>query len=363
MNGELKALLKNLAETPGVSGQEEFVREVIVQALAATGAGIREDVMGNLLVRIGNSAGRRVGIYAHMDEVGLIVRRIGANGLIYFDIVGNIDERILLGSEVDIVTVSGRVVRGVIGNKSRHLQSADDASKGVSYKKLGIDVGAFSDGEVAAMGIEVGCQVVFSTRCSFFENGTVLGKALDNRVSCMVLIEAIRRLKDKLKNIELIGMFTVQEEVGARGARTAGFGLGLEQSITLDNVPIQNRDDIEYGEPELGHGPVIRLVDWSPNIKFGMISNKRIVERLKKVAKEAGLPHKTDVLTGTYLDSAMAHLTGGGIPSGSICIPRRYAHSAVEMCRLDDMENTIELLCAYLESIDREPMEFGRIYQ
>jgi endoglucanase len=179
----------------------------------------------------------------------------------------------------------------------------------------------------------------------------------------LALREVIRRLSGNLKNITLYGIFTCQEEIGARGARTAAFGKKLDFGITLDTVPIQNKDEVEYGTVDLRKGPVIRLIDWFPGAKMGMISNKLLTERLRQVAKATNIPHQTDILTGTYLDSCTAHLTENGLPCASICFPRRYSHTQVEMSYMPDIENSIRLICEFLKDVDRKPIIFGKIYK
>ena len=305
----------------------------------------------------------KVGVYAHMDEVGLIISRVLSNGLLSFELMGMIDERILPGSVVMVCTRDGRKIPGVIGNKSKHLQNAADAAAGVDYRKMHIDVGARNAEEAAQLGIEVGCQAVFSTPCTFYENDMVLAKSLDDRVGCLTLIHLINELKGKLKNVTLYGFFTAQEETGAKGAASVASGLGLDMFICLDTAPVQNREDLREGDTNLGCGPVIRISDAMVQFTKGMVSNPQIVRRMVEVAKEQKLPYLCDVLHSTYLDSCTAQFTDRGIPGGSICFPRRYSHTAVEMCDLHDIDHAITLLCETVLSLDKEPIVFGKQYK
>jgi len=358
----LKRLVKALTNTHGISGMEQDVRDLIVSEIQSDCFALREDVLGNLIASVGAKGGYKIGVYAHMDEVGMIVRRISGRGMIHFDIVGSIDERIFIGSKVEIKTEGGKIIPGVIGNKSRHLQTSSDLSANVALNQMAIDVGAQSANEVIEMGIEVGCPIMFDTKCHFYDNNTVLAKALDNRIGCTVLITAINELNKKLENTTLYGIFTCQEEVGARGASVAGFGLDLDLCITLDTVPVQNTEQVVEGEVNLGGGPVIRLLDWNAGTKLGMITDKKISQRLRQVAQSAEIPHQIDVLSSTYLDSSTAHLTGSGIPGGSICFPRRYSHTAVEMSNMNDVESAVKLLCEFILSLDKAPIVFGKNY-
>lgn len=355
-------LVKRLSETPGPSGQEQQVRERIAGELKGHCREIREDALGNLIATVGAEEGYRVGVLAHMDEVGLIVTQISDEGLIAFELVGIIDARPLLGSVVHVMTSDGRLVPGVIGSKSRHLQTSEELSAKILHKKLSIDTGAASREEVLSQGIEIGSGVVFATPFHSYTNGTILSKALDNRMSCAVLIEALKSLKSNLRNTTVYGMFTVQEEIGAKGARVVAYDLRPDMTITLDNVPTKNRDELGPQDVDLNRGPVIRIFDWYPSTTFGMFTHPAIKERLLRVAKESNLKHQMNVLIGTYLDSAQVHLTAEGIPGGSICFPRRYSHSPAEMGHLNDLKGGLELLVKFIESLDSEPIEFGKSY-
>ena len=331
----MEHLLRKLTEIPGPSGQEEFIKETVVREVQLHCHQLWEDPLGNLIARTGPENGYRIGILAHMDEVGLIVTRLSDRGLIGFEMIGTIDVRLLPGREVDIMAKDGKLLRGVIGNLSRHLQTAEDLAAPISIKQLFIDTGSRSREDLLKEGVDIGSGVVFATPYHKWPNGTVLAKALDNRISCAVLIKTLEALHGQLKKVGVYGMFTVQEEIGAKGAGVVAFDVRPNLTITLDNVPTKNPDQVSSGEVDLGRGPVIRIFDWHPATKLGMFTHPTIKERLLEVAQKEDIPHQKDVLTSTYLDSSTAHLTAGGIPGGSICFPRRYSHSPVEMSHFD----------------------------
>ncbi len=362
MSEKIERLLKRLSETPGPSGQEQKVREVIIEEIKPYCRELREDALGNLIAKVGAEDGYRVGVLAHMDEVGLIVTKISDSGLLGFELVGIVDESSLVGCEVDILTSEGKLVRGVIGNKSRHLQTTEELNKPVSYKQLWIDIGASSFSDVLEQGIDIGCGVVFGTKFHRYPNGTVKGKALDDRHSCAVLVEALKYLSSELKNVTLYGLFTVQEEIGAKGARVVSFDLRPQMTITLDAVPTENPDKLGSRDVDINRGPVIRIFDWYPATMYGMFTHPMIKARLLKVAQEEQIRYQKDVLTRTFLDSSQVHLTAGGIPGGSICFPRRYAHGPVEVCHLNDIKGGLELLIKFVESLETDPIKFGKTY-
>ena len=358
----MEELLKRLTETPGPAGQEQQVRDAIAQEILPFCRELKEDPLGNLLARIGTNQDYRVGILAHMDEVGFIVSKISDRGLISFEVGGTVDARQLPGLEVDLMAPDGKLLRGVIGNQSRHLQTAEELGSRISHRQLFIDIGARSRDEVLSRGVSIGSGVVFATKFHRLSNRTILGKALDDRIACAVLVKTIQALQSTLKNITVYGMFTIQEEIGAKGASVVAFDVQPQMIIALDTVPTKNPDQVSGQDLELGRGPVIRLFDWHPSTKLGMFTHRAIRDRLLQVAKDEGIAHQVDVLTSTYLDSSQAHLTAGGIPGGSICFPRRYAHGPVELSHLNDIEAGLKLLIAFMKSVDDNPIRFGKLY-
>ncbi len=362
MSSEIAELLKRLCEAPGPVGREQKVKEVIVREIQSCCAELREDPLGNLIARVGPKDGYRIGVLAHMDEVGLIVSRISEGGLLGFELLGMIDARCLLGCLVHVVTSQGLLIPGVIGNKSRHLQTEEEAKAQVSHKNLWVDIGAGSREEARKQGIEIGSGIVFATPFHAYANGAVMGKALDDRIGCAVLIEALRELALKLKKTTLLGMFTIQEEIGAKGARVVAFDERPAMTITLDNVPTQNPNEVKPGDIELNHGPVIRIFDYYPPLALGMFTHPLIQDRLREIASREKIRCQTDVLTATYLDSSQAHLTAGGIPGGFICFPRRYSHSPVEVSHLNDIVAGLRLLVKFVESLEEDPLRFGKTY-
>jgi putative aminopeptidase FrvX len=362
MSGKLAELLKKMCELPGPPGQEQAVRNFIADEMKPFCRELREDPLGNLIAEVGAENGYKVGVLAHMDEVGFIVSSISDRGLIGFEPMGNIDARSLLNCEVDLMGQNDQLIRGVIGNLSRHLQTEEDSQEKISPRNLWIDIGVSSLQEVEKQGIRIGSGIVFATKFHPHPNGAIIGKGLDNRMGCAVLIEALKALGSCLRETTLYGMFTCQEEIGAKGARVAAFDSRPQMTITLDTVPTKNPDKTAPRDVDINRGPVIRLFDWLPSAKLGMFTHPAIKDRLIRAAQAIEIPYQVDVLTSTYLDSSQVHLTAAGIPGGAICIPRRYSHSAVELGHMNDITHALQLLIRLIEDLDKKPIKFGRVY-
>ena len=359
---EIANSLKTLTEIAGTPGQEDAVRYYIADIIRPSCKELREDSIGNLIAEVHPGRDYSIGILAHMDEVGFIVSKITEKGLICFELMGNIDPGVLVGTEVDIIAQDGKSIRGVIGNQSRHLQISKGEKHRGRNQQLYIDIGAETDNKVLGHGVAIGSGVVFATKFQRYTNGTITGKALDNRIGCAVLMSALRTLKDTIKNINVLGMFTCQEEIGAKGARVVAYNSQPCMTITLDTVPVKNPDACDNRDINLNRGPVIRVFDRYPQLEYGMYTHPAIRKSLLRVAEAKKIKHQIDVMASTYLDSSQVHLSRGGIPGGSICFPRRYAHSQVEMCHLNDIKDSFNLLIEFIAELDRDPISFGRRY-
>lgn len=330
-------MLKELCEIIGVSGDEEKVREFIKENICKDVDEISEDAYGNLIVRKGRiKKGRRILLTAHMDEVGLMVTGIDKNGLLRFKTIGVPPEtwsakRVLIGKNR---------IPGVVGHKPVHLADKEELKRRVQDESLFIDVGAASQEEANRL-VEIGDTGTFDT--PFYENHhLIFGKALDNRIGCYILIHLI-------KNTDLgcHYAFTVQEEVGLRGAMIVAYRVSPDMAIAIDTTSSgefpSEKDLPQY--PVLDGGPVITIADMS------LICDRRIVTLIERTAKENGIPlqHKQPMIGGT--DAGSIHLTKEGIPSGVISVPARYIHSPLSIASRKDIELTVKLVLSSVERI------------
>jgi len=333
-------LLKQLSEALGVSGNEHEVREIIKDAVKGLVDEIRVDTLGNLIAVKGKGKRPRVMVAAHMDEVGLMVSWIEKNGLLRFRKVGGIDDRVLVSKTV---LVGKERVPGVIGAKAIHLQEPKERENPLRYEDLYIDIGAKSK-EEAEKKVKLGDFVAFATRFEEFGQRKAKGKAFDDRVGCTVLIEALKGQYD----FELNAVFTVQEEVGLRGATVAAYDVDPEMALVLEGTTCSDTPgtDPEGYATEVGKGPALSLMDASS------IANKRMVQEMVRLAQEHGLPYQFRRTTMGGNDAGRIHLTREGVPSASLSVPCRYIHSPVSVISLDDLENAVKLLGLFLKSIE-----------
>jgi endoglucanase len=327
-------ILEKLSEAFGVSGHEEEVRGILLDEIRGRVAECRIDAVGNLIARKhgAGSSPLRVLVAAHMDEVGFMVSQVEDGGHLRFFKVGGIDDRIL---PAKAVRIGDARVPGVIGFKPIHLLEKGDRDQVVGFKQLAIDIGASSKAEAEKL-VSRGDYAVFESVFEEIGGGSVRGKAFDDRVGCAILAELLR---DGYP-FELSAAFTVQEEIGLRGARVAAFAEKADVAFVLEctganEVPIKK--DLSPST-RLGAGPAITVMDSS------FIADRRLVDHLIAAAERLKVPFqiKQPNIGGT--DAGAIHKAREGVPSVTVSVPCRHIHSPAGILSLADFDATLALV-------------------
>jgi endoglucanase len=329
-------VLEKLSNASGISGFEDEARQVIKDEITPHVDSVSTDSMGNLFAtKKGDNDRPKIMLAAHIDEVGLFVDFIESNGAVRFKKVGGIDNRVLLSKRVYV----GKDKKpGVIGTKPIHLQKPDERGKKVMESDdMFIDVGASSKEEAEKVA-KIGDPVAFATKCVQSDN-ILRGKAFDDRAGCAVLVELLK--KDYPMTIHAV--FTVQEELGLRGARIAAYAVNPDYAFALEGTPagdVPARPETRDVSPStaLGEGPAITIMDRS------VISDKRLVKLLVDTAKQFNIPYQFKRTVSGGTDSGAIHLTREGVPSVTVAVPVRHIHSPVCIMNLSDFHNTVELM-------------------
>lgn len=330
----MKDLIKKLTEAYGPSGHEEQIREVIRAEVEPLADEVRVDALGNLIaVKKGSGGGKTVMLAAHMDEIGLIVSYVDEKGFLRFQPIGGIDVMTLVGGRVQFA--DGTI--GVIAPENRQ-----EIKKEPELRKLYIDIGAASREEAKK---RLGEAVGFVRPLADLGQ-RVVAKALDDRIACAILVEVLRHLEGSPHDVCCV--FSVQEEVGLRGARTSAYGLDPDLGIALDITVAADTPEATKLAMKLGAGPCIKVMD------SGMLAHPGIKELLIDTAESAGIPYQLEVLDRGTTDAAAIQLARSGVPAGAVSIACRYYHTPSEMVDMADVENTVKLLLAMLAG----PVEF-----
>lgn len=335
---EINALLEKLSNANGISGAEGAVAKIIRDEVAPYVDEIKTDRMGNL-VAIKKGDDFKIMLAAHMDEIGLMVQYIDEKGFIRFVGVGGWYNPVLVSQRVILHGEKGDVP-GVLGMKPPHVMEEADRKKPIELANLFIDVGAHSAEGVEAMGITVGTTVTIDRDYQPLAGTVVTGKALDNRVGCAMLIGALKEMETKHT---IYAVFTVQEEVGLKGAKTAAFSLNPDVAVATDVTIPGDSPGIERRKAPvfMGEGPVVVMVSASGR---GHLADPRMVDWLKKTAKKHDIKIQLEVGDGGNTDASAINFERGGIPSVPVSVPARYIHSPVEVIDLKDLQGAIELL-------------------
>jgi len=340
----MNELLQQLTEAAGVAGAEKEVRLLIRDLIADHVDRWQVDSMGNLLAWKKGTGERdlRVMVDAHMDEVGLMITAIDSDGTLRFTPVGGLSPRTLLGK---VVQVGPKKRTGVIGARPIHLLKKSQRTSIVKIENMRIDIGAKKK-ENAASKVSIGDRATFLT--SYEETGrTAMGKAFDNRAGCAALV---RLLRGDPFPFDLHAVFTVQEEVGLRGAQVAAFATRPDAALVLECTPaydLPNERDVSPNVA-LGRGPSIYVMDRVT------IQDPRLVSHMVRTAEAAGIPFQIRQPGGGGTNTAVIQRSTGGIPAATIATPARYIHGPAAMINLDDFENVIRLADAALRGLEPE---------
>ena len=348
----IKDLLRELAALDGVSGHEHAVVHRLQELLAPNADATVVDPYGNVFARVNaEGSGPSLMVAAHSDEIGALVKSIEPNGMIRFERVGGVIETLLIGRLVRI-----RGLRGVVGVKAGHVQITEERGRAPGLRELYIDMGFDTATEVEGLGIRIGDAIAYDEPMEELANPKrVSGKALDNRVSCAILVLLAERLREEPLGCTLHVVVTVQEEVGLRGARIATHRLNPDAAIVVDTVPSGGTPDVDFHKDlrmRIGGGPVLGLA--SSGGSSGHHINPGMRDFLRRTAGDAGIELQEAIFYGGTSDASAVHLVRDGVPSGVINIARRYSHSPVETLDLDDAVDTLLLLEASAKAFNKE---------
>lgn len=344
------SLLNEICTTPGAPGFEQKVRELVLREIRPLVDEVEIDNMGNVYAIKRGKGDKRMMVGAHMDEIGFMVTHIDDNGFIRFHTLGGFDPKTLTAQRV--IVHGKKDVIGVMASKPIHVMSADERNKVAKLSDYFIDTGLSAE-EVKEL-ISIGDPV--TREREFIEMGNcVNGKSLDNRLAVFILIETLRGLQKKKIPYDLYGVFTVQEEVGIRGANVSAlrinpdFGFGLDTTIAFDLPGAAKHEMIT----KLGEGTAIKIMDAST------ICDYRMVAFMKKTADKHKIKWQPEILTAGGTDTAgIQRMTEGGSIAGAISIPTRHLHQVIEMANKDDIQGSIDLLSACIMDIDKHDWKF-----
>ncbi len=356
MRDRLKSLLVELMLTPGLSGHEGRVRRRLRAALADLPYEAHTDRAGNLILTIPgyDPAAPSVMLFTHMDQLGFIVRRIDADGLLRIERLGGVPEKALAAAAVLCCVGEGRDRLGVIGIKSHHATPQEEKYKVLPYADLFIDIGAADAASVRAAGIDIGTPIVYEPRAFEIGDGRIVGTSVDDRAGCAVLVEVARQLHANRPAATVHCVFSVQEEFNLRGAMVAAAALQPDIAIQLDLILATDTPDLSSrGDATIGGGPGMSLYNFHGRGTLnGLIPHPALVRLFEQAAAASGIPLQRSAQVGVLTDNSYVQLVGNGVACIDLGFPIRYSHSPLELCDLGDLEGLTRLLLRGILAID-----------
>ncbi len=338
-------LLKNICETPGAPGFEQPIRELVLREVTPLVDNVTVDNMGSIIAFKKGRQPKKVMVAAHLDEISFIVTHIDDDGFIRIHTLGGFDPKTLTAQRV--VVHGKKDLVGVMGSKPIHIMKPDERNKAPQVQDYFVDLGMKREDVVKW--VSVGDPI--TRERELIEIGDCINsKSIDNRISVFILLEVLRSLKDKEVPYDIYGVFTVQEEVGLRGAISAAhridpdFGIGLDTTIAFD-IPAAMPHEVIT---KLGHGTAIKVMDGTT------ICDYRMVNYLKDLANKNNINWQAEILTAGSTDTMGLQRYGKhGSIAGAISIPTRHIHSVIEMVHKSDVENSMKLLELSLLHLDQ----------
>lgn len=340
--------LEKYCLTMATSGREEPMIRLIKDDLGEFTKNITVDSFGNVMARFDAASPTEdtLMVFAHTDQLGMVVTKIEDSGFIRVVRLGGVPERVLPGSVVKIIAHDGDVVTGVMGTPPHHLTPEDMKYQVPTIDKTYIDVGATSSADVMALGIQVGDHVAYEPRFERLANNRVAGTSIDDRGGCAVLVGLAEHLAATPAPVNVVLVATVQEEFNLRGAMLAAEKIKPVAAISLDLVA--SGDTPEMGTPNgitMGEGPVMGLYSFHGRGTLnGVIPHPGLVTIVEQSASKRQAPLQKHATVGLLTDASYVQFVNGGTPSLDLCWPTRYTHTGVEMCSLEDLEGLQELI-------------------
>jgi len=336
---EIKQNLKTLCEVIGVSGLENIASQKAAELLKEFTSEVTVDHFGNVVgvIKSKNPNAKTLLLDAHIDEIGMIVTAIDDKGVLKVSTCGGFDRKLISAQEVTI-HCADKDIMGVVGSKPPHLEKGDEAKQVPEIDDIFIDIG-FSK-EQAEQHVQLGDRITIKSTFNELLNNRISSKALDDRAGVAAILEALRLLKDKELDVNLVAVFSAQEEVSCVGAKIASYGVNPDEAIAVDVSFAYTSDADEHKCGKMGKGVMIGV---------SAVLDKRMSDKLTAIAKEKEIPYQIEVMggrsTGTNADAIV--ITRNGVNASVLSIPEKYMHTPVEVVEIADIEAVAKLIAEY----------------
>jgi putative aminopeptidase len=349
-------LIRTLTDLPGVSGHEDRIIGFVRHRFEGTADNVTVDGIGNVIARkTGDPAGPRVMLFAHLDQLGFCVKRLGEDGFVRIDRIGGVNRKALVAAPVWIHPDGGESVPGSIGVMAHHLTPDSSRFTVPDIPDLYVDVGAGSREELVDLGLRVGDPITFANPFQVMNGRHLRAAALDDRIGVFILIKTFEALAARADlRCDLHAVATVQEEFNVRGSEPAARAIAPHLAICIDGSLSGDTPDLRgVNDVRMGGGPTVSLMTFHGRGTLGgLVPNPKLVRHLEGVAADLGIPLQRAASIGGLTDASFLQLLHHGIPAVDVGVPMRYSHSPVEMVCLDDVEAAVALFTEAVARVD-----------
>lgn len=354
---QMKARLKELCGLTGISAREDEVVRYMKENLSRYSKQVTVDMLGNVTAYFpcGKEDAKKILFFGHMDEVGLIVKKVEENGYLRLERLSAVNSHIIPGSVWNVRTHDGKLIPGVVGAMSHHFMKAEDKAKVPELSQLALDIGCRSKEEVNALGISEGCVTSFMPQFIELANNMVSTKSVDDRAACAVLLGLAEYAASHPLSFDLYIIASVQEEFNIRGIMPAARAVDPDIAIGIDVTPAGDSPDLAgVSDIRLGGGPAFTYLNYHGRGTLnGLIPNEPLVHGLEDACRREGIPFQREVCRGLLTETCYIQISGNkGVATAGISIPIRYAHTPVEVVSVDDLIYTEKLLEAFCSGWD-----------
>ena len=354
---QIQNLVKDLCLIPGLSGYEDKVRKYLEKKLDESKLNYQTDILGNLICTLpGNENLPSVMLFAHMDQLGFIVKKIEDNGFLRVERLGGIPEKALASQEVTIQSEDGKYFNGIIGNKSHHATTVEEKYEVISSRDIYIDAGFVNKEDVIKNNICIGCPITYAPYFNTIGKYNLTGTSIDDRAGCAVIIEVAKKLDKSIDRPTVHVVFSVQEEFNLRGILPVVQKLNPDIAIQIDLMLSSDTPDMDnQGDVLLGKGPCMSMYSFHGRGTLnGLLPHPSLVNLFKDTSLENDIYLQKSATVGVLTDSSYVQFAGKGVAAIDMGFPIRYSHSSREVCDIRDIFKLKELLFKTITSIDNK---------
>lgn len=346
----IRERLKELCSLNGLPSREDTIEEYMFREFRRSNENVYVDAIGNVVCRLKtkSEASPKIMIFAHMDEIGFIIRKIEVNGFLRFERIGGVNTQALPGTKVQ--SMDNKSIKGLIGVQAHHFMSPDNKFKVPQIKDMYMDIGATSREAVIKRGIKVGDMFCFDDTWTELTESIISSKAMDDRIGCSILLELSQGLRDKELNAQVYLVACVMEEFNIRGILPAVRKIKPDIAIGIDITPACDTLDLDYNDISLGFGPALTYMNFhGRGTLAGVLPDRKLINAFENICINNNIPYQREVAPGIVTENAYILFENEGTSVMNISIPTRYTHTAIETIDISDAERAAELIGNFIQ--------------